>query len=542
MSKSLLSLVLLATLVLVIPPTAISRTALQTTASSASGARFQSEPADFDLVWSAVDDNGIPLNPEWWWWHAHHTLLPNPVSSCEDFPLSPPIPGVGRPTLGSPPCSTQRVAFDPPAGPWSSFWCRLGAIRDGRATKFDGHANWAPATYTGALYWGQHSPPVVDDDDYSLHLVPPDITTLVPGNHGSIEIEFNSKETIDHFHTGWWETFHDAVDDGDPTMYVNGSDAVVTGLLGIDTQHGGHTELHPVWALAVHDRYQQSPTDDVWAIFVRNWGDEGFCSSHQWWLNAQTITLRLPWREGASSVSVGQANFLFGPDSLPDSYKQMVTGPGVTPLPNNQGVLVTFTLPPARAGARINGELHLQWAGFPADRCAAIRSRLQTLQVELNALLSDLPSNKVDIPGVLEQRDRLIARWHRQHDAEVKDLARRLRDCASASFKPPGALAISLPREPRNTFSETGLASGWKKMTRAERKALVAYLPSKLSPSLDTLSPPPGAALVPGPPPLPAAVPVPTTTARTDTNRRQLERRRWKALQRATHKRKGALH
>jgi hypothetical protein len=29
----------------------------------------------------------------------------------------------------------------------------------------------------------------------------------------------------------------------------------------------------------------------------------------------------------------------------------------------NQGVRVTFTLPPPEAGARVNGELHLQWTG-----------------------------------------------------------------------------------------------------------------------------------------------------------------------------------
>src|SRR5262249_39935569 len=156
--------------------------------------------ADFDLVWDAVDDNGIPLNPDWEWWHVHHTLLPNPDSSCESFPLSPPIPGVGRPTLGSPPCSTQAVTFDAPAGWYSSVVCRVGAIRDGRGTKFDGHANWYPVTYTGLLYWGQHSNPVSDDDDYSFNLVPPDMTTLVPGNNGALELEFQARETIDHFH------------------------------------------------------------------------------------------------------------------------------------------------------------------------------------------------------------------------------------------------------------------------------------------------------------------------------------------------------
>ena len=60
--------------------------------------------------------------------------------------------------------------------------------------------------------------------------------------------------------------------------------------------------MHPVHAMAI--RVQDNPSDEVWAIFVRNWGNEGFCSDGQHFLPLTSFTFGLPWRAGASSVSV----------------------------------------------------------------------------------------------------------------------------------------------------------------------------------------------------------------------------------------------
>src|SRR5262249_15737076 len=111
-------------------------------------------------------------------------------------------------------------------------------------------------------------------------------------------------ETINHFHTPWWETFRRAVLFDWASSYMSGDEAIVIGLLGIDTEHALHTEIHPVWALAIHDLRRSSPSDDVWAIFARNWGNEGLCGQHQHLLDLQSITFKLPWRRGSSSVSV----------------------------------------------------------------------------------------------------------------------------------------------------------------------------------------------------------------------------------------------
>ena len=165
-------------------------------------------------------------------------------------------------------------------------------------------------------------------------------------------IEFDSDETIDHFHTPWWKAFHQAVDlntsasdfisrvEADPSVLEDpaelarwqdqqtlqqqlnqvyamigdsrpggkGKFAIVTGLLGLDTEHAGaQAELHPAYAVAI--RVNDDPSDETWAIFVRNWGNEGYCSSlpHPVDFPNNQYTFHLPpnpWVPDESSVSV----------------------------------------------------------------------------------------------------------------------------------------------------------------------------------------------------------------------------------------------
>jgi hypothetical protein len=89
-----------------------------------------------------------------------------------------------------------------------------------------------------------HSNPLFDDD-YNFWLAPPGLTTLTTTSPQVLQLEFNSSETVDHFHTPWWEGFHGAVDDGRAT-FVNTDYAIVIGLLGLDCEHSCGTEIHPV--------------------------------------------------------------------------------------------------------------------------------------------------------------------------------------------------------------------------------------------------------------------------------------------------------
>lgn len=281
--------------------------------------------APFDVVVSAADENGIPLNPRWGSQVPAPGVLPS-TGSC------------GQPWL--PPCTSQAPAID-------KYWLCSGHGPLG------GHANWTPATFEGIALWDEHSTPGTDDD-YNINLVTNASSALTENNPAALHNEFDSDETIDHFRTSWWQGFHDAVDASDAAArtVIDGKYAVMTGLLGLDCAHSCGSELHPVWVFAL--RVNDSPNDETWAMFVRNWGNEGYCGDQEHYLDLQTIRIRLPWRAGATSVAVQKAEFL--------TNNTQVTGPSLEPV-TNQSVSVVFTLPPPEAHARVNGVLHLQWSG-----------------------------------------------------------------------------------------------------------------------------------------------------------------------------------
>jgi hypothetical protein len=204
-----------------------------------------------------------------------------------------------------------------------------------------GHVNWGEVTYEGPVRFVEFSkaevtgfspsPPFVHlhdvhigegDDDVNLALFPLHVAKapIVPGNHksldpdglpvdvGTIDLEFDSDETIDYFHgSTWWQDFiaqpHSIENQKDGQ--VIGKDAVVTGILGLDTSHGFSTEIHPVHAIAI--RTKEEPDDnsgtvvEEWGYFVRNWGNEGECSQerlHPAPFPSGDFSFRLPWRKG----------------------------------------------------------------------------------------------------------------------------------------------------------------------------------------------------------------------------------------------------
>jgi hypothetical protein len=95
-------------------------------------------------------------------------------------------------------------------------------------------------------------------------------------------------------------------------------------------------------------------------VFVRNWGNEGFCSHLQHEVNwaENRFTLALPWRTGARSVRVdGRTTF--------KANMAGITG-GVRSV-RGVAVRLTFTLPPPSARGLVHGELHLSWTGGAVD-------------------------------------------------------------------------------------------------------------------------------------------------------------------------------
>jgi hypothetical protein len=294
-----------------------------------------------------VDDNGLPLNPKW-----GGQLTPGGVPP--DPRLCPPGRGIKDDNdPGSSSCSHQFTYLN------DAHLCGP-------------HINWFPATYSGTIFWDEHSCPFVsshpDDNDYTVNVTRDDQAGF-SATRSEIHCEFDSNETIDHFDSPWWNQFHGIVDQEGcgsktpgPSGMIDGTFTIMTGLMNFDVEHTIHVELHPVWALAMN--VQPFPMDDdLWTFFVRNWGNEGFCSSDQEFVDFPNnqYTFRLPWRAGATSVTVLSTTSFHAyhtqnppPSEQNGSIRKV---PGV-------GIFVTFALDaPREDGSMWDGELHLQWTG-----------------------------------------------------------------------------------------------------------------------------------------------------------------------------------
>jgi hypothetical protein len=348
------------------------RTVPQRPVTSAGNSTGKLPPAPFDLVWDSEDDNGLPLNPKWGW-QITHGGAPDP-NLCANGPFKSP-------------CTTWP--YDDKNLDTANICKADTLVGEHLLFGVAGHYNWAAATYVGRIDWETHSAPCDSvsffdqiaayatgqggapscDDDYNFNLYTPGGAGLTTARD-SIECEFDSDETIDHFDTPWWNLLHKTVDDSVNDLQVGetlfkehgerGRYAIVTGLIGLEFAHSASTELHPVWAMAIRVK-DDDPMDEVWAIFIRRWGNEGFCSSGNQHLLKDlpnnTYTFRLPWRPGASDLKLGPATAFKG------NYNFTGTAEAVA----NQGVLVSFPAPPFGSGLpllpRIDGELHLQWPG-----------------------------------------------------------------------------------------------------------------------------------------------------------------------------------
>jgi len=146
-----------------------------------------------------------------------------------------------------------------------------------------------------------------------------------------------------------------------PTIF-NGY-TIITGMFGLDGEHGMKAEFHPLFAFSTRrDSFENSASDEVWLMFVRNQGDEGFCSSQIWDAGFEDYTVKLPWRSGFQTVDVNwdKTNFE-GTDGTSGPFVKVLAFPA-----KDAGVYVSFHVGPAVYGESrplINGALHLVWGG-----------------------------------------------------------------------------------------------------------------------------------------------------------------------------------
>lgn len=311
----------------------------------------------FDLVSDSQDMNGLNFNPRWAWQESN-AGAPDPNTMCFD--------SAGEFTG----CTNDAVDFDEPeAYKILHNTCRITA-----ETKVHGHVNWRATAYEAHVSWSEFS----IDGDYCLELAP-DKNNGLTANRPTLHVEFHAGETTAHFNTPWWKDFRKSVGIRNlgfgagkkerefVQKFVNGKRAVVIGLLNLDCVHKCYTELHPVYAIAINVKTEvrgDGDVDEVWAIFARNWGNEGWCSTNQHYLNLENnsnkLLLTLPWGPdtlaGKSALSFDVVND--GTTFL--SNNQQASGPDLS-LAENAKVLLSFALPKATDQARIHGELRLRW-------------------------------------------------------------------------------------------------------------------------------------------------------------------------------------
>jgi hypothetical protein len=346
---------------------------------------------DFDVLSGAADRNGLPDDPEWSWQQRNPGQIPS-TSICHEFSQRGSVLGIPQlymvPSFAD--CTDQvdpATSVDLPDG-LNDALCKLRKGGPFASGSFVGHVNWFPVTVEG------HAGPIDHnaDDDYSFSFTSDTAgDPLSVNGRGGIHVEFDSDETIDNYSSPEWKLFHDSVDGRDsakasltncdsgarpctdaeraalqaaidlPAKYFQGH-TVLTGMFGMDGEHDLKAEMHPLYAMATsRDNYENDPSDDVWFMFVRNRGDEGFCSSQLWDSGFEDYTVRLPWRDGMTSVDVDWTK-----TQLDFEGTEGTSGPTVEvilPPSKDMGVYVSFHLGPASSTPFIDGALHLVWTG-----------------------------------------------------------------------------------------------------------------------------------------------------------------------------------
>jgi hypothetical protein len=324
----------------------------------------------FDLVWdmkTGVDANSLPLNPFWGFQIDNRGQVPDFKAYCgaaftdHERKLDESILAAS--------CTSQSPTLDLPT---QDIPCGVGPPFNNMRV-LAGHLNWAIGTEVGTLYWSEDS----NDGDFNFELMRPDNaaqTALNVGAEYGLHLEFNENETIKDFASPFWVNFYKGMEGLSYSQReaaiasLDGRLAVVTGLIGVDGVHGGYTESHPVFSLAIQTNEQavQGGIDASWAFFLRNSGGEGCCSSlkHYWYglkepntLGNQTwYFIQLPSPPGATSVSLQAGGTQIW------ANESGLMGPVISQ--DSQWTYLGFQLPDPVSGPELDGEVSLHYV-FP---------------------------------------------------------------------------------------------------------------------------------------------------------------------------------
>ncbi len=351
----------------------------------------------FDLDSRNSDPNGFLLNPYWYYQLSNPGKTPDPSSLCNG----------GLPNSGD--CTSQPTWENLPIFP------KVMICMWELTSPLIGHINWTPATYTGGIIWRERTP----DQDLNWATKPENNNGLTQGSitseGGFLGLEFDSRETVKNLHTEPWQKLWNLIQNKASADKINGllrqktlnhepPYAVVTGLMGVDCEHDCHTELHPVYALAL--QLDPGASDNVWAVIVRNWGNEGFCAHGDQELstNQNQFQLFLP-HKGRVLPQVTGFTQLWSNVPLPPPSVAFVNEPA------NPGILLTFKLPSPIQRPLAELELHLSWpdgtAGPSSGNAgeAAVENAPQhgTVENYLEGLQSNPEMRRQSMEGVPEE-------------------------------------------------------------------------------------------------------------------------------------------
>ena len=160
-------------------------------------------------------------------------------------------------------CTNQHVVDDPAI--LNPFCRAYSAV----IKTYPGHKDWSMAQFTGAIGWLNYA----TDNDFNLMLIPDGGVGITGNNHlvkgvvtqetpssptPYIELEFDSDEVAPLFKTSRWVKFNDQANrfSNDGTVpLLNDSEGksrvlpcgVVTGVFGLDAEHGGPARSAPLF-------------------------------------------------------------------------------------------------------------------------------------------------------------------------------------------------------------------------------------------------------------------------------------------------------
>jgi hypothetical protein len=344
-----------------------------------------------------MDFNGLPLNPLWAYQLMNSGGLPDFSSICGTA-----FSGgnsVNEATLANV-CTSQPTTFD-----IDHSLEEVGGYCQGL---INGHLTWMNATYFGSVLWDSWSKDPtftpgnwdLADGDYNLLLEPfisgngyTDLNLFSTNNYwGGILLEFKDWETVSIAGGPWWDKLRNSdITNTSPSSNTaemfnpvgGGLPAVVTGIIGIDGVHGGYTEVHPVFSIALDTQQtvnQDNTLTQSWVWFLRTKGNGGGCSEdyYSWTEPNNTFYIQLPWPKGATNVkaTAGDSYSWQPAPGLEQSWILASQDPGFTlvkiqfPSSNYPGtdgwVTLVYSFPPGDKATTQVGTEALTGARTPA--------------------------------------------------------------------------------------------------------------------------------------------------------------------------------